>query len=1039
MTNLVGTTLGQYQIIELIGEGGMASVYKAWQPSLRRYVALKVLAPHLSSDAEFVQRFHQEAVSAANLKHTNIVTIHDVGTESGYHYIAMEFIEGASLEERIRSGQVFALEQAVDIVSQIGSALDYAHQRGFIHRDIKPANILIDASGRAVLTDFGIVKALSGSGMTATLTRAGTVFGTPHYMSPEQVQDEPLDHRSDLYSLGIVCYEMLSGQVPFSGTTHSVLYAQVYTPPPPLHGVTGAAVPPPVEAVVNKMLIKERERRYNSAGEFARDLAQAVAGIWPAGIGGETVVAMPMGTGTEVVEPTPGGMPATVVAQPAQPPTPQPTPAPARRSRWPLVLGAVVVAAGVLLILGAVAWVLVLEKQYTLKSAQVALDASDYAQAVDGFSQVLENDPDNVEAMAGLLEAAANLAQAGQSDAAIEAYETVWQAKPEEVQALHGLGQAYEAQGEWEKAAGWYERWTQAAPGNVSASSALGNAHFNLGEYERAVAAYERAEALGASSAEMDTHLGLAYYELGEYEQAVAAYERAEALGASSAEVDAHLGLAYYELAQYDKAIEPLQNGVSQNPEDFQLQRALGVSLYVQDQPEQAAEHLNKAVALGADHTGDELMDVYYALGGYYFGEQDYEQAISFYEQAQGFDPEGQAIWADEARANFDEAYLRLAPSVMKKALLDLDFSNIVTEGDETYAVARTGQKVEIKGVVHLVDGPRAGSRALVVEEGTTNLFSNPSAETDTRGYSGVTGEETITRVSTQAKFGEYSIRCEADANTEGIYQRYTSVDNGNYAFSVWLRGSGVVKLRIYIAGWVQFTDSAEITLTDVWTRHSVTLNVTADHAYVGGIVWQSGDGTADFCSDGWQMEAKPYATTYCDGDQGPGYSWSGVPHASPSARAASSVSVPSAGAISGPTGSINIWWHPGHAYAVDYYRYLFDLRDGTDWGYLYWDYNNDKYSFTGLLSDAQTFSANEWQHVVVTWQSGERKIYVNGALENSDSTSQSRSIPAVFYIGVGHSGYPMNGATAEFAIFDHVLTAEEVAALYRVGVSASR
>jgi len=124
MTNLVGTTLGQYQIVELIGEGGMASVYKAWQPSLRRYVALKVLAPHLADDAEFVQRFHQEAVSAANLKHTNIVTIHDVGTESGYHYIAMEFIEGASLEERIRSGQAFALEQVADIITQIGAALD---------------------------------------------------------------------------------------------------------------------------------------------------------------------------------------------------------------------------------------------------------------------------------------------------------------------------------------------------------------------------------------------------------------------------------------------------------------------------------------------------------------------------------------------------------------------------------------------------------------------------------------------------------------------------------------------------------------------------------------------------------------------------------------------------------------------------------------------------------------------------------------------------------------------------------------------------
>ena len=265
--------------------------------------------PSVAGDAEFVQRFQQEAVSAANLKHPNIVTIHDVGIEGGYHYIAMEFIEGVSLEKRIRSGQPFAPEQVVDVISQVGSALDYAHQRGFVHRDIKPANVLIDESGRAVLTDFGIVKALSGSGLTAALTQAGTVYGTPQYMSPEQIRDEPLDHRSDLYSLGIVCYEMLSGQVPFDGTTtHAVLYAQVNTPPPPLRQRLGPEVPPPVEAVVDKMLAKERGNRYNSAGAFARDLAQAAAGVWPAGVGGDMVPIGRIGTGMVVMETTLGVM-----------------------------------------------------------------------------------------------------------------------------------------------------------------------------------------------------------------------------------------------------------------------------------------------------------------------------------------------------------------------------------------------------------------------------------------------------------------------------------------------------------------------------------------------------------------------------------------------------------------------------------------------------------------------------------------------------------------------------------------------------------
>ena len=153
-----GTTIGKYRIMERLGRGGMAEVYKSWQPSLQRNVALKVLAPHLSGNANFITRFHQEAVSAANLKHTNIVIIHDVGAENGYQYIAMEYIEGVSLEKRIRAQGAVPPDQVVDIITQVGKALDYAHQRGFVHRDIKPANVLIARSGRAVLTDFGIVK-----------------------------------------------------------------------------------------------------------------------------------------------------------------------------------------------------------------------------------------------------------------------------------------------------------------------------------------------------------------------------------------------------------------------------------------------------------------------------------------------------------------------------------------------------------------------------------------------------------------------------------------------------------------------------------------------------------------------------------------------------------------------------------------------------------------------------------------------------------------------------------------------------------------
>jgi tetratricopeptide (TPR) repeat protein len=1048
MADLVGTTLGRYQIVERIGEGGMADVYKAWQPSLRRHVALKVLARHLASNAEFVQRFHQEAVSAANLKHPHIVTIHDVGVEDGYHYIAMELVEGTSLEERIRSGPALTLDQVVDVISQVSSALDYAHERGFIHRDIRPANILIDASGRAVLTDFGIVKALSGSGVTEALTQAGTIFGTPRYMSPEQVKDEPLDYRSDLYALGVVCYEMLSGQVPFDGnTTHSILYAQVHNSPPPLREFAGPGVPPPVEAVVGRMLAKEREARYNSAGEFARELAQAVAGEWPAGTRGETVVVGGMGTGTAVIGGTPPGVPPPTVRQPMEPFTPPPAVAPARRSRWPLTLGLAAGGLVVLLVLAVVA-VRVLGPWVSLNRAHAALDAGDYTRAAERFGQVLERDTESVEAMEGLLEAAASLAQAGQLDRAIEAYETVRQARPGEVQALRGLGQAYAAKGEWDEAAGWYEKWTQAAPEDGGAFLALGGARFNLGEYERAVAEYKRAELLGASSAEMDEHLGLAYFELAQYENAVGHLQNGVGQNPDDVQLQRALGLAYFELARYGEAVGHLQNAVDQNPDDFQLQRALGVSLYDQGQPGRAMEHLNKAVALGAGRSDDDLVDVYYALGGSYFRGQDYEQAISFYEQAQALDPEGHSAWADKAQANLDQTYSRLAQNVMEEALLDLDFSDVVTEGDEIYAIARTGQRVEIEGAVHLVGGLREASPALMLEVGTENLITNPSFEDDVTTDWRLDPKEggAVARYTADSRHGSASCLVTAASSKGALaFWQTIPVTEALYVFSVWAKdmdanttpylwvrdsdtGSVIVTMKLNdlsTAEWRWYTLAVSIPLGTTQADFGIRI---PEHAAQGG-----------FLVDAVQVEQKPYATTYCDGDQGNGYSWSNAPHASSSTRAPTLVSLSSAGAVAGAAGSVSVWWRPGHASDVDYHRYLFDLRDGTtDWGYLYWDYEEDSYSFSGLLSDVQLFPAGGWQHVVVTWEPGARGIYVNGVLESSDSVGQPGSVPDTLYIGSRYSrAFYTNGAVAEFATFDRALTAGEVTALYRICLSA--
>ncbi len=271
MQELIGKTLGQYKLVGKIGQGGMAVVYRAYQASLGRNVAIKVLPPQFAMDQDFVSRFQQEARAVARLKHPNIVTIHDVGVQDGIYYIVMEEIAGKPLDVVIQQTGRLAVSRAVAIVSQVALALDYAHQHGIVHRDIKPANIIVGDEDHVTLTDFGIARAAEGAG----LTRTGVMIGTPQYMAPEQAQGEPASWLSDLYSLGIVLYEMLAGAAPFQGAnTPAVLYKQVYEPPAPLQARNPAA-PLALHSVVEKALAKRPGDRFQSAGEMAEALRRA--------------------------------------------------------------------------------------------------------------------------------------------------------------------------------------------------------------------------------------------------------------------------------------------------------------------------------------------------------------------------------------------------------------------------------------------------------------------------------------------------------------------------------------------------------------------------------------------------------------------------------------------------------------------------------------------------------------------------------------------------------------------------------------------
>ena len=274
---MVGKKFGAYEIKEEIGRGGMGIVYRAVQISLGREVAIKVLPPQLAVEKEFVKRFYREAQSAANLKHPNIVTIHDVGEEDGTYYFAMEYLDGGSLEDRIEKQGAYSLEEAVAIISQMAVALDYAHKNGIIHRDIKPGNIIIDEEGRAVITDFGIAKAAYDQ----KLTKTGMTVGSPEYMSPEQVKGREIDGRADLYALGIVFYRMLCGEVPFTGDSAvSIAYQHVNEPIPPISALR-PDLPQYADRILQKLLAKDPDNRFQSGRELIQSLQNKTAPMLP--------------------------------------------------------------------------------------------------------------------------------------------------------------------------------------------------------------------------------------------------------------------------------------------------------------------------------------------------------------------------------------------------------------------------------------------------------------------------------------------------------------------------------------------------------------------------------------------------------------------------------------------------------------------------------------------------------------------------------------------------------------------------------------
>lgn len=273
---LAGKKIGGYQLVERIGIGGMGEVYKAVQLSLGRQVALKILSPELISDRTFVERFLREVRAAGKLNHPNVVQVHDSGEDLGTYFFSMEFVDGGSVQDLIAGGKRLSQERASEIILQAAQALDYASKVGIVHCDIKPDNLMLTSSGDVRLADLGIAKQTNEKG---SAEQSDGVFGSPHYMAPEQARGLPLDHRSDLYSLGITFYRLLLGRVPFNGKdAKEIMERQVFDEAEDPHK-TDPTLAPMIYSILNRLMRKRPGERYQTAASLIVDLEAALMQI----------------------------------------------------------------------------------------------------------------------------------------------------------------------------------------------------------------------------------------------------------------------------------------------------------------------------------------------------------------------------------------------------------------------------------------------------------------------------------------------------------------------------------------------------------------------------------------------------------------------------------------------------------------------------------------------------------------------------------------------------------------------------------------
>ena len=680
MEDLVGRTLGRYEVAALIGRGGMATVYKARHPGLNRTVALKVLHRHLAVDPAFVGRFRREARAVAALRHPNIVRVYDFDSEGDIYFIVMEFIDGPTfasfLKRLFKQGRHLSPHEILNLFSPLCSAIHYAHEQGMVHRDIKPSNIILTRKHEPILTDYGIARI---AGATA-YTIPGVVIGSAHYMSPEQAEGQPGDNRSDIYSLGIVLFEALTGAVPFQGETPaSVLMKQVASAPPPALSLN-PDLPPAIEAVLSKALAKDPNDRYQQGS----DLALALQGVFGPVAAEPAVTAPPEAAAVEdatlqvtrqVTPPPPSAPQATPPPPSVQQPTPvsEPAvdagidltipPAPVRRapSKFPkqlLIPGAVVaaiaVAVGGFLLLGGGGGSSEPEASATTGPTQVATVNPGIALMAEGDSLVQQGKLE--EAVAKYQEALVSdpNSDIGRTQLGIAYYlmpelkelaqqelEKAVEINPSNVRALaflcvvrSDLAQSRDSK-DFSLAQPMCQKALELDPQNAEAHGFLGEVYAAQDRDDEALAEAARGLELAPNDFYVLTSMGYVRALRGEWSEAVANYRRATELQPNFGVMHLLLADALREMQQYDEALASARKALDlEQGYEARAHTNMGHTLWDKGDSDAAIGEFSQAVNL------DEAADyAHWGWGAVLYERDDYQGALPHLERAAALAP----------------------------------------------------------------------------------------------------------------------------------------------------------------------------------------------------------------------------------------------------------------------------------------------------------------------------------------------------------------------------------------------------------------